>query len=331
VISFIVIGRNEGRKLTVCLSGIKKTIEFNNLKDYEIIYVDSGSTDDSIRRAGAFHEVKRMLITGDYNAAVARNIGAKEAKGDILFFIDGDVEISPPFLNSIIRAGSILKYNCVTGHIVNIYYDMAGNLLGNGPATYKGEVPSVEKIVKTCGGNFVIKKSGWELNGGMKTKYKKNQDLDFTLRLNRKGIKIIRIPEIMALHHTVDYRNNERMWKTISSRAVMYPAVLLRDHIFNKDKILHSVRRQYTSLLLLLSASTFPFNLKIAGGIFLVYLLIAGLKTFNTTLNVQLNRRKKTGFFFERFAFQIIHDFVFWGGFFFFYPSSIQPEYKQLA
>ena len=44
-----------------------------------------------------FNEVKIYIITGKFNAAIARNIGAKEAKGDV-FFIDGDMEILPDFL-----------------------------------------------------------------------------------------------------------------------------------------------------------------------------------------------------------------------------------------
>ena len=98
MISFIVIGRNEGWKLTKCFESIYDTINYNKLINYEIIYVDSASTDDSIDRAKNFNEVKIYIITGKFNAAIARNIGAKEAKGDVFFFIDGDMEILPDFL-----------------------------------------------------------------------------------------------------------------------------------------------------------------------------------------------------------------------------------------
>ena len=50
MISFIVIGRNEGWKLTKCFESIYDTINYNKLINYEIIYVDSASTDDSIDR-----------------------------------------------------------------------------------------------------------------------------------------------------------------------------------------------------------------------------------------------------------------------------------------
>ena len=78
-ISFIVIGRNEGWKLDKCLQSIVDTIEFNQYKNYEIIYVDSNSTDDSIERAKKYDKIKIFKLTCDANPAIARNVGAKEA------------------------------------------------------------------------------------------------------------------------------------------------------------------------------------------------------------------------------------------------------------
>jgi len=103
LISFIIIGRNEGWKLTHCLESIFKSAISNLLSYYEVIYVDSQSTDDSIVRANKFANIRIFLITGKYNAAIGRNIGAKEAKGDFLFFLDGDMELHPEFIKEALR------------------------------------------------------------------------------------------------------------------------------------------------------------------------------------------------------------------------------------
>ena len=79
MISFIVIGKNEAKYLARCIQSIRKTIEYNKLKKYEIIYVDSNSTDDSIKRVLKFKYVKIFKITSKPNAAIARNIGARES------------------------------------------------------------------------------------------------------------------------------------------------------------------------------------------------------------------------------------------------------------
>ncbi len=89
--SFIVIGKNEGWKLSLCFQSILNCIEKNRIDNYEIIYVDSRSTDDSIERAKKIPNIKIFSIIGKCNAAIARNIGCKEAQVDILFFFDGDM------------------------------------------------------------------------------------------------------------------------------------------------------------------------------------------------------------------------------------------------
>ena len=96
--AFIVIGRNEGIKIKKCLESIFTTIEKNSLESTEVIYVDSDSKDESIHLALSFNDVKVIKISGEINAAVARNEGAKQANADVLFFIDGDMEINPDFL-----------------------------------------------------------------------------------------------------------------------------------------------------------------------------------------------------------------------------------------
>jgi len=136
MISFIIIGKNEGWKLTKCLESVFKTIKQSNITLYEVIYVDSNSKDDSIGRANAFVRVRIYQITGICNAAIARNIGARESRGDVLFFIDGDMEIMHDFLPLVYDSSSELKYNFVSGNLLNINYDYYGNIVSKQNATY---------------------------------------------------------------------------------------------------------------------------------------------------------------------------------------------------
>ena len=94
MISFIIIGYNEEKFLDKCFQSIYNAILCAQINKYEIIYVDSNSSDKSIAIAEVYKEVKIFKIIGKHNAAIGRNIGAKEARGDILFFIDGDLEIN---------------------------------------------------------------------------------------------------------------------------------------------------------------------------------------------------------------------------------------------
>ena len=131
MISFIIIGRNEGWKLTKCLASVFETIDHNKLTSWEVIYVDSNSADDSIDRAKAFVKTKIFKITGFYNAAIARNIGVEESVGETLFFIDGDMEIRPDFLPLVYNEKDGLKHSFVSGQLKNFNYVAKSILINN--------------------------------------------------------------------------------------------------------------------------------------------------------------------------------------------------------
>jgi glycosyltransferase involved in cell wall biosynthesis len=87
--------------LEKCLAGIGASATV----PLEVIVVDDGSTDGSravVERFGA-----RVLGTGGRcGPAKARNLGAREAKGDVLFFLDADVVAQPDSIGRVVAAFS---------------------------------------------------------------------------------------------------------------------------------------------------------------------------------------------------------------------------------
>lgn len=89
-ISVIVPVFNGGEDLVRCLDALASS----SLFPHELIVVDDGSTDES--RAAAERFGARVLSTpGRSGPAVARNVGARAATGEVLFFIDADVCVQP--------------------------------------------------------------------------------------------------------------------------------------------------------------------------------------------------------------------------------------------
>lgn len=85
-LSVVVVGRNEGDRLVRCLESVSGMTPLQG--DFEILYVDSGSVDESpdrAREAGA----RIVTVEGKSSAAVARNAGWRAARGEFVLFLDG--------------------------------------------------------------------------------------------------------------------------------------------------------------------------------------------------------------------------------------------------
>lgn len=301
MISFIIIGRNEGWKITCCIQSVIETVNSCNLKSYEIIYVDSNSTDDSVERVKQFKNVKIFILSNIFNAAIARNVGFKESRGEVLYFIDGDMEISSKFLPLVYNQTEGLKYNFVSGQLKNFNYDQNGKFINN--SWQYSEVIFKDKYYSTTGGIFLIKRKLWLEVGGMDIRFKRGQELELALRLARKGYKILRKSEIIANHHTISYIHHSRMWKTLFSGDTSYSnSFLLRKHYLNSAVYFKIAKQYYTliSFLFLLGASLITRNFFIL----FIYFFVIGLKTI---------RAKPSGFikFVELFLFYIVRDFIF--------------------
>jgi len=317
MVSFIIIGRNEGWKLTKCFQSVIDTINYNKLENHEIIYVDSQSTDDSIERAKKFSEIKIFQIIGQCNAAIARNIGAKESSGDTLFFIDGDMEILPEFLPLVFEEEKKLKYDFVSGQLIDHFYDVANNLL------YKKNHISInkEQYKETTGGIFLINRELWDSVNGMKTKYRVNEDLDLGLRLSQKGTKLLRKIEVLAKHHTVSYKDSSRMWYNLFHGLEFYKVTLLRDHYNNLFFLKKFLRENYTSILLLFVIIA---SIKFANPQFiLIYLSVALIRS-------GINMKKDVSRILSRFIYFALRDVSIWFAFFLFWPKGKNMGYRKI-
>jgi len=93
-LSVVVIGRNEGKRLVRCLESV---MAMRLEGGFEVIYVDSGSSDDSIARARAMGARVLEVASERPTAALGRNTGLAAVTSPFVFFLDGDTILSPEF------------------------------------------------------------------------------------------------------------------------------------------------------------------------------------------------------------------------------------------
>lgn len=103
MVSVIIPVYNEEKTITSCLLTLKN----QSIKNFEIITVDDGSTDNSkakIKYTESNAKIDNLtLVTQKHlGPAIARNLGAKYAKGDILVFADADMSFDRQFIARLI-------------------------------------------------------------------------------------------------------------------------------------------------------------------------------------------------------------------------------------
>lgn len=195
VIGAVVIGRNEGERLSVCLSSVQPEVA-------HLVYVDSGSTDGSVGLAKKFGaSVVELTPDRPFTAARARNEGAScllEQFPEIAFiqFIDGDCELRSDWIG---RAKTFLADHdeaaIVCGRRRERFpekspYNRLCDMEWNTPV---GEVAS-------CGGDFLIRTKAFKAVNGFTASLIAGEEPDLCFRLRLAGWKIFRLDAEMTLH-----------------------------------------------------------------------------------------------------------------------------------
>ena len=320
MISFIIIGKNEGWKLLKSIESVFKAIEINNIENSEVIYVDSKSTDNTLNDIKKYKNLKVALITGGVNAAVARNIGFKESTNQNLVFIDGDMEIQSDFLSLILDNSNNLKYPFCSGNWINYnYLSFDDRKLLNKKLKKKMTSAQTEFVT---GGLFAIKREVWESVGGMKTIMKRSQDWDLALRLSKKGVFMYRLKEVFAIHHTLPPKESvSKMWKMFFLGYRFYSIVILRNNFFNKFQWKHFIRINYSFLVLILSLlfSFFQSNY----GFLLVYFGVLILRNF-------VSYKRNFIFLINGCIINFFNDVLYIFALFFFFPKKNKLVYHLI-
>src|SRR5262249_7492828 len=97
-VSVIVPVYNNPHDLEECLSALLASAGAGS----EIIVVDDGSTDE-IRSVATRMGVSVLRLAKNAGPSSARNYGAHHAHGDILFFVDADLVVTPDAVARVVR------------------------------------------------------------------------------------------------------------------------------------------------------------------------------------------------------------------------------------
>lgn len=248
-VSIIILNYNGERFIKKLLESIYK----QTFRDFEIVFVDNASTDNSIRilcdtlRRVPFKEVKTILNEQNLGYCRGNNVGLKHARGEYIVFLNNDTFVSQEWLENLVKAldrhpmigacqSKILS--ATTGKVETV-----GNLLDiyarASPSSnqIKGVDILIDSFFYPGGASVVVRREVLNKCGGFDEQlFYGDYDLGWRIRLY--DYKIATAPESICYHfgsYTVKslfslfkqvyYRYRERIYVTIKnysmSRAIV--------------------------------------------------------------------------------------------------------------
>jgi glycosyltransferase involved in cell wall biosynthesis len=183
MISFIVPAHNEEAWVGRCVSAIRSAAE-PLAEPHEIIVVDDASTDATA--AIARQQGAQVVRVEHRQISATRNAGARQAHGDILFFVDADTLVNAPAIQSALRS---VRAGAVGGGCVPRFEGWL-------PLWWRLTAPVVERICRwlhflPTGACLFCTRSAFEMAGGFNEDYYAAEDLAFVVTLKRHGRFII--------------------------------------------------------------------------------------------------------------------------------------------
>lgn len=216
------------------------SIKAQSYPHIETIVVVERSTElfDHVRRYAAekaFPQVKVVFNYGQPGLSSARNLGIKQARGDIIAFVDDDALLFPDWAEEMVKTYEDNSVIGVTGPISPLWEDGAVDWFPSeldwilGCAGFSG-ITSKREVRNAFGPNMSFKREAFHSGGlfltqlgarggggGLGKQEFASEDTEFSIRVRRKtGKRILFNPNVKVKHKVYKYRVTPRF---IAGRA----------------------------------------------------------------------------------------------------------------
>lgn len=253
--SVIIPNWNGADLLKICLPSLRK----QSYRDFELIIVDNGSSDDSIPVVDKlFPEARVIYLAKNVGFSPAVNLGIQQALGKFFVLINNDTRLDKNCLRFLVEAAKSRKeVGMIAAKMLNFYHpnliDSAGDYIdavGHAQNIGLGEKDGVKfsrpgYVFLTTGGGSLIKRELIETTGLFDDDYFAYfEDVDLSLRAQMRGFKCWFEPKARIYHiHKATSNRNKAFTEYLQFRNMTQTVVkdfpkelLLRD--FNWLKII---------------------------------------------------------------------------------------------
>jgi len=213
------------------IGNLLESIAANDLdkKEYEILLVDNNCTDNTREICEAFaaahHDVQfRYTNESEQGLSAARNRGIKEAKGDVLVYVDDDALVDTWYLRTIAEYMSVHpEISAIGGKILPLYETEEPKWMSPYTKTlltawmdFGDEVRPFPRGKFPGGGNSAYRAVVFQKVGLFNTELGRKgnslmgaEEKDIYDKMNAMGMKYMYVPGMM-LHHIIPQRKLEQ-------------------------------------------------------------------------------------------------------------------------
>jgi mycofactocin system glycosyltransferase len=201
-ISVIIPTRDRRAELAECLGSVVA-------QDYpedkvEIIVVDDGSRDGTAELVSRF-PCRLLTNRQSLGQSYCRNLGAKEAHGDILAFLDSDCVAENGWLRNLIAYFTWERVGLVGGFVDGYFvqsaldrYEKVCSSLNMGRYVLYGSQDDSTMYVPTC--NMLVRSRTYHESGGITEYMHVGEDVDLCWRVREMGQEVFYIPAGAVKH-----------------------------------------------------------------------------------------------------------------------------------
>jgi GT2 family glycosyltransferase len=193
--SVVIPNRNGAATIGHCLHALTS----NPYPAFEVVVVDDGSTDDSVRTIEQF-PVKLVRLERHSGASAARNRGVAEASGDVIFFIDADCVVQPDTLE-LAEIAYRAHPDCVVGGTYTpLPFDRRFFSAFQSIFIHYSEARRREPDY-VASHAMILSRETFEKSGRFcETFLPIIEDVELSHRLRRQGVRLVMHPQIQVQH-----------------------------------------------------------------------------------------------------------------------------------
>jgi len=214
MVSIIILNFNGREFLRSCLTSV-----FNSdYPDFEVIFVDDGSTDGSVdfvkERFGGNPRLRIVRNEESLGFAGGNNVGVKHASGSYVVFLNNDTEVDADWLKEMVKVmesdetiGAAQSKLLFAGKRDKIWaVGQSMDYLGDVPAKGRGEkdrgqYDRLEEIFNAVGASMIIRKKVFtEVGMYDPAFFLLHEDVDLGWRIWLGGYRVVSAPKSVVYH-----------------------------------------------------------------------------------------------------------------------------------